>query len=204
MYLLSSMICGLLIGVGWCYFLFDSYGVSSASLSVQYWYHWVNWLPGIVFGLVFSTLHSTKGLNILIFSLVSGVVLLLAGLIKIYVQISGSGYTEWGIIVGSVFGGLALSLSVNILVQTKLNLETVFKPILISFLSGGVLAFCYYFLNLAVALAGGGSEIACTGNQPLVVETIPASILTFAVWQVPVGLALSAIINKQTENQTQT
>ncbi len=101
---------------------------SSDPVSWTLWLHWINWLPGVVFGLLFAlaALQWTPfyGRRAALYAFVSGLIYVAAGLVfSIFLDVSGA--DEFALIIwiwpagfsAGLLGGLLLSLAANKLLR---------------------------------------------------------------------------------------
>ncbi len=159
---------------------------SSDPVSWTLWLHWINWLPGVVFGLLFAfaALQWTPfyGRRAALYALVSGLIYVAAGLVfSIFLDVAGA--DEFSLIVwvwpagfsAGLLGGLLLSLAANRLLRPSDS-------------DGGRLRGTP--LPTAVgALLGVLFVLICSYGEQHIFIAFPAA---FVIWQVGVGLALRA------------
>jgi len=150
------------------------------------WFNWVNWVPGLVFGALFSLSaiawqqpgQASRGVG---FILLSGLIYLLAGPLFTLVLVGASPLhseriLNWllpdGLITG-LFGSFALSASARLLLRPADDSRSTAAWLGITALIGAVAGLAF------VATARSASDSLAASWS-----------LAFAVWQIPVGLAL--------------
>jgi hypothetical protein len=159
--------------------------LSSEPTSWVTWSHWVNWLPGIIFGLLFAltaiepTAHR-RGVRILTYGLLSGAVYLVAGIIFSFFLAYGAldefSLIVWvwpgGLVAGFV-GALLLALAAGRVIPPPESAVSAFRRIWLPAIIGAVMGLLFV--------------LVCIYAEQQIILGFP---LAFCLWQVPVGLAL--------------
>lgn len=200
--LLSAVICGLLIAIDCRNLSWDrnchirAFQDIPRSLVVTYFWrdllHWVNWLPGLVFGLAYAVVHFRKKNQIILFALSSGCSFLIAGLVSSYVD----PFLIYGFIEGGLLGALALLLTEKFLTRSRIKADDIIRISVTSIIASGALGLFhlfYYFACLSASLSGSGVDC---GDD--IIPVIVQFSLVIAIWQVPVGLSLSKSLEEHT------
>ena len=187
--LISAIFCGFLLAGEDC-------GVSNASenlrgechimamnIPTKLQTHWINWVPGILFGIAFALGNSFNKFGIVAFSLVSGIIYYIAGLIFALfgIQLNFDEKLSWIVAVfatGSVFAGVFGATSLLFLVKYLSKAQIVFGIEIRMAGVGALAGIIFFFCGLLGLLA------------------FPFWLLAFAIWQVFIGFYLTTFLQK--------
>jgi hypothetical protein len=152
------------------------------------WLDWVNWVPGLIFGALFSLSvfgwrqleHRPRNVKL---TLASGLIYLLAGPLFAGVLVSNEGSASDGLgwlmpagLAAGLFGASALAASTRALAPSRLGVPET----LLRIGTTGAIG----------AVTGAAFVTVCLFAGEAVFAVWP---LAFAIWQIPVGLALRPI-----------
>ena len=159
---------------------------SSEPVSLMTWAHWINWLPGVVFGLLFAVAalkaNTPQRLRrVLLYALVSAAAYVVAGLVfSAFLAYASS--DEFSLIVWIWPGGFAagllgaalLAVGANALIRSPAARAGVFARVWLPAVVGAVAGVLFVF-------------VCIQGEQ----EIMLAFGVAFSIWQIAVGLTLT-------------
>jgi hypothetical protein len=156
---------------------------SSADVDWRIWLDWINWVPGLVFGLMLWLSHlgwmAGRRRPLITFALASAVIYLIAGPLFTGVLVWTQDMDSLGFIwllpagfAAGLFGGLGLALATNLVKRASLAAKPLSRIGLPAVVGGG---------------AGMLFVLVCFFGAEAILAAWPAA---FVIWQVPVGLAL--------------
>ena len=187
--LVSAVFCGFLLASDGC-------GVSNASENLRgechimalnnpmkLQTHWVNWVPGILFGIAFALGNSFNNFGVFTYSLVSGIIYYIAGLIFAVfgIQLNFDEKLPWIITIfaiGSVFAGAFGATSLLFLSKYVSKTQNVFRFEIKMAGAGAIAGIIFFFCGLLGLIA------------------FPFWLLAFATWQISIGFYLTIILQK--------
>ncbi len=147
--------------------------------------HWINWLPGLLFGLVFAIANLTQKSGVVVFTLVSGVIYYLAGLIfALFMSATDYHWTSVAIalllILGSIISGFFGAFTLVLIGKYLARIPFVF------------------WKDIVTAAIGAFAGILFFGSFMLGIFIYPIALwsLGFLIWQVWVGLSLTSALQK--------
>ncbi len=148
-------------------------------------FSWINWLPGLLFGFVFSAANFSRKLQVFVFTLISTAVYFLAGLIfALFVSIIQAVSSEVWLALLLILGGL-LSGFIGAFALA---------------LTGDSLARIPFILreDIIIAFAGALAGILFFGSFLLGILTYPIVLwsIGFLIWQVWVAILLSSRLQR--------
>jgi hypothetical protein len=149
------------------------------------WLHWVNWLPGVVFGLLFA--FATRRASpaggprqVALYGAAAGAVYLIAGLL-FYLILSIARGDQFAAIVWVWPAGLVAGMAGGFGLAVTANLALAGSPHPPRALPGSGLP------ALVGAAAGLLFVFICTYGEQAILIAWP---LAFVIWQIPIGLVL--------------
>jgi hypothetical protein len=206
--LLSGIVCGLLAAKCLSLGAACQIGASQHGNGWSVWLHWINWVPGLVYGLLFAIANVGKtpvhrNRRMLLYGAVSGAIYLLAGLLfalaRSVADSNNAGdlgaYIVVGIIIllaGSALTGLVAALglaaSANLLTRNRINFKgTDASPKAAALASSGALI----IIGIIFLIVADRTDVA-SWAQPLAL---------FVIWQVAVGVAISTSLQRSAAAQ---
>jgi len=159
--------------------------LSSDSVPWTLWFHWVNWAPGALFGLLFAAALLPPGAatvrRAVLFSAISAAIYLVAGLVfSVFMHIAGG--DDFSLIIWIWPGGLVAGLLGAFL------LALAARRFLVPMRSSGMWLRKFGVPAVVGALTGLLFIFICSYGEQHILLALP---LAFTLWQVPVGLALA-------------
>jgi hypothetical protein len=169
---------------------------SGDPVSLATWAHWINWLPGVVFGVLFAIAAlrleaPQRPRRVLLYGLVSAAAYLVAGLVfSAFVAYASS--DEFSLIVwiwpggfcAGLLGAAVLAVGAKALIRSPQG--EVFSRVWLPAVVGGVAGVLFVFV--------------CIQGEQQISLAFPAA---FSIWQIAVGLALARRNGAATEPEVQ-
>ena len=189
--LLSGIACGVLTA-SQCASLENNCRVAAVSPdhSWSIWLHWVNWAPGLLFGILFSVVNVPQGRTdraqrIALYSAASGLIYLIAGLIFSPAAAAASENYNLAVLfiagaVTGLIGALLLAISGHVLTRPPVD----FKAGDVRPLAAAIVGALAGLLFTAVGFYGGDGNLIFWP-------------LAFAIWQVAVGISISLSLQRK-------
>ena len=150
------------------------------------WAHWVNWLPGVVFGLLFGMAALEpdavpRARRLLLYALASAVAYVAAGLVfsafLAYASSDQFSLIVWiwpGGFTAGLLGAVLLAIGANLLIRKPGAADGVFLRVWLPAIVGAVAGVIFVFL--------------CTYGEQQILLAFPVA---FSIWQIAVGLTLA-------------
>lgn len=159
---------------------------SGDAVSVAIWAHWVNWLPGVLFGLLFGIAAlepnaASRARRLALYALVSAAAYVAAGLVfSAFVAYASS--DQFSLIVwiwpgglsAGLLGALMLGVGANRLIRNPGAEDGIFSRVWLPAIVGAVAGVIFVFL--------------CTYGEQQIMLAFPVA---FCIWQIAVGLTLA-------------
>lgn len=159
---------------------------SSDPVSWTIWAHWVNWLPGVVFGALFAVaalepkaVERLRG--VLLYALASAAAYVVAGLVfsafLAYASSDEFSLIVWiwpGAFAAGLLGAVLLAIGANLLIRNPSTASGVFSRVWLPAVVGAVAGVLFVF--------------ACVYGEQQILLAFPVA---FSIWQIAVGLTLA-------------
>lgn len=182
---ISGIACGLMTA-SQCTSLASNCRVAALGQdhSLTIWLHWVNWAPGLLYGLLFAVVNVAqdrpdRNRRIALYGVASALIYVLAGLIFSPAAAAASeNYNVTVLFIGGavtgLIGAMLLALSENLLTRPPVN----FKLLDVRLLAAAMVG----------ALAGLAFTIVAFSGIDNILVFWP---IAFVIWQVAVGVSIS-------------
>ncbi len=169
----------------------DWFQSTEYTVPLALWLNWINWTPGVVFGILFALANvglraSGRMIRVVLSGIASGLIYLIAGFLftRVYAALDmlPSGEPRWFIeytpgFIAGLSGALLLALSTMFLIGTPFATRL------------SVARMCQ--TSAIGALMGVPFVFICTVGPIMGTDVIASWPMAFIVWQVPVGLSLA-------------